>query len=136
MTHYIYKLTVDDKIYIGYSSRHPRIRLKEHLETARGNKWRHRSLLYPALQLASYECSMEILAEHPHEIPALLHEIKEIEKVGKEQSLNISKGGEGSTVNIRIRSFKNGNVQYKAVLKKKRNTVKKHRRKRRMKSRR
>ena len=136
MNHYIYKITVGDKIYIGYSSRNPRVRLQEHLETARRGKWRHRSLLYPALQEASYECSMEILAEHLHEVPALLHEIMEIVKVDKETSLNISKGGEGSTVNIKTRSFKNGNVQYKAVLKRQRKSVNKHRRKRRMKSRR
>lgn len=113
LTHYVYKLTVGGVPYFGYTSRLPHERLKEHIEEAKKGKWRHNSLLYPKLVEEKYRYEFEVIAEHDHEVPALLQEIMEIRD--HEETLNLSKGGEGSTVRIRIREYKNGNVQYKVV---------------------
>ena len=131
LIHSVYKIMVGDFVYFGYTSRDPRVRLKEHLDEAAGQKWKHNSLLYPALVESELEHTFEVIGEHPHEIPALLQEIMEIRDTDPVFRLNNSKGGEGSTVNIKIREYKNGNIQYKATLKKKPRPSKRKSRKRR-----
>ena len=59
----------------------------------------------------------EILHELDTEFAALCLEIQEIRKVGKNNTLNLSDGGEGSTMTIKTREV-NGQLQFKVVLKK------------------
>lgn len=116
--HSIYRLSVGGQDYIGYTSRDPQVRLKEHLETARAQKWKHNSKLYPMLVEMEYEYEFEVIFETENEIYALLREIWEIRQLNG-TSLNNSRGGEGATVVVKSREFKNGNIQYKIVPRKK-----------------
>ena len=115
--HTIYKITVGGLPYFGYTSRPPQERLKEHLDTAYSQKWKHNSKLYPALVEAEYEYDFEVLHQFETEVEALIKEIQLIWETGKAWTLNNSNGGEGSTMNIRMRRFKNGNFSFKASLK-------------------
>ena len=117
--HYVYKLTVGGQPYFGYTSRDPQERLKEHLDAAYSQNWKHNSKLYPMLVEMEFEYEFEVIGEHQHEVPALIQEIMEIREIGQDLTLNNSKGGEGATVNVRTREFKNGNFQYKVSLKRK-----------------
>lgn len=130
--HSIYKLTVGGMVYFGYTARDPRERLEEHIDTARKGNWKHNSDLYPKLVECDFKYEFDVIGEHRHEVPALLQEILEIRN-STDPVLNRSPGGEGSTVLIRIRKFKNGNIQYKVVPRKKpkQKSLKKRRRRRR-----
>ncbi len=111
----VYKLVVGGEPYFGFTSRKPRERLEEHIKTAITGKWKHNSKLYPILSEfeGDYE-SFEILGEHEEELPALLQEIAEIHKAGKDNTLNLSNGGEGSTMTVHTKAV-NGEVQFKVT---------------------
>ena len=129
--HYVYKLTVGGQPYFGYTSRDPQERLKEHIDEAYRQSWRHNSKLYPLLVEMEYEHEFEVIGEHDQEIPALLQEIKEIRTVGQDLTLNNSPGGEGSTVTIKTREGPDGSFQFKVVSKKARKPKPRRRRRNR-----
>ncbi len=120
--YYVYKLTVGGQPYFGFTSRSPKERLKEHIDTAYANKWKHNSKLYPMLVEMDYDYEFEVLHEYETELEALLREITEIHNYGQKVSLNNSKGGEGSTINVRSR-VQDGTLQFK-VTKKRRKKAK------------
>ena len=137
MTYFIYKLTVGGEPYFGFTSRPPHIRLEEHIKTALEGKWKHRSKLYPLLN--EYEGDyddFEILYEGDNEQQALLLEIAAIRAAGKENTLNLSDGGEGATMTVKTREV-DGRLQVMTVLKKSAKEItRKPRRRRRRKNRR
>ena len=108
---YVYRLIVAGKPYLGFTSKSPVKRAKEHVKTARSG-WSHNSKLYPMLKSNNFEYKLEIVGEHIEEIPALMQEIREIYNVGLENSLNVSRGGEGRTVTIITRE-RNGKLEFK-----------------------
>ena len=95
--HSIYKITVDGVSYFGYTSRDPTKRLSEHLRMARRG-WKHRSLLYPALRRSNYQYDFEVIGIYNNEFKALCKEIMLIRQYKK--NLNLSPGGEGSTIKV------------------------------------
>ena len=101
MMHYVYKLTVGGIPYFGYTSRDPRVRLKEHLDIAYKQNWKHFSKLYMALVDAEYEHEFEIVYEEKEEVPALLREIELIRD--NPVNLNLTRGGEGKTKKVKTR---------------------------------
>ena len=116
--HYVYKLTVGGQPYFGYTSREPQERLKEHLDTAYAQKWKHNSKLYPMLVEMEYEHEFEVLQSFDTELAALLFEIHSIASVGKDLTLNLSDGGEGSTMTVYVRMNEDGKQEFKVVPKK------------------
>ena len=100
MMHTIYKLTVGGVPYFGFTSRDPNVRLREHLDVARANNYSHNSLLYPALAAANFQYDFEVVMETTDELEALFTEIMLIRKTPK--TLNLTKGGEGATLNVKI----------------------------------
>ena len=115
---YVYELTVGGEPYYGFTSRHPRIRLEEHLKTAETGKWKHKSKLYPVLHEMELEHTFKILKETDSELEALLFEIAAIRSAGKSNTLNLSDGGEGSTITLKTREV-NGAMQVMVVPRKK-----------------
>ena len=117
--HYVYKLVVGGEPYFGYTSRDPKIRLAEHIKTATTGKWKHRSKLYPVLadMEGDYD-SFEIVYEGDSEVNALLTEIGAIRSIGKKNTLNLSDGGEGSTVTVKVDGDKVMVVRRKKATKK------------------
>ena len=95
-THYIYKITVNNKVYIGYTSRSPYVRLTEHLDNARKGK---QNKLYDTLRKYQEEHTFEILKEFDNERDALCCEIEEIKRYPN--GLNLTPGGEGRTLTVR-----------------------------------
>ena len=114
--HYVYCLTVAGEPYFGYTSRNPHERREEHISTALSGKWRHKSKLYPLLHEMEGEHKFKILHEFTTEFAALCCEIAEIRKAGKNNTLNLTDGGEGSTMTVKTREF-NGQLQFMVVLK-------------------
>ena len=124
----IYKLTVGGIPYFGFTSRSPKDRLEDHLAIAKKNKWKHNSKLYPKLREEKFRYEFEVVAEYESEIEALLKEIMCIRDAGIDNTLNYSCGGEGKTITVKIREFKNGNLQFKVVPKRKAKKRKRQRR--------
>lgn len=115
----VYKLIVGGIPYFGFTSRSILKRLDDHIKVAKANKWEHNSKLYPALRKANYFHNFEVVGEYDTEIEALLKEIMCIREAGIENTLNYSAGGEGKTITVKTRDFKNGNLQFKVVPKRK-----------------
>ena len=115
--HYIYRLIVAGEPYIGYTSRDPQIRREEHIKTALSGNWKHNSDLYPLLHEFEGEHEFEILHEFSTEFAALCCEITEIRKAGKNNTLNRSDGGEGSTMTVKTREV-DGQMQFMVLPKK------------------
>ena len=88
--------------------------MKDHLKIAKAG-WSHKSKIYPALVEANFEYKFEVVGKFDTELEALLKEIMCIRKAGLENTLNWSPGGEGCTITVKIREFKNGNIQFKVV---------------------
>ena len=122
--HYIYQLTVAGEPYFGYTSRNPQVRREEHIKTALSGNWKHNSKLYPLLHEFEGEHEFEILHEFSTEFAALCCEIKEIRRVGKKYTLNLSDGGEGSTMTVKTRES-DGQLQFMVVPKKGKKTTSK-----------
>ena len=112
--HSVYKLTVGGEPYFGYTSRDPKVRLEEHLKIAEKGDWKHRSKLYPLLVEMELEYEFEVLYEGDNELQALLMEIAAIRHAGKENTLNFSDGGEGSTMTVKTQEV-NGQLQIMVV---------------------
>lgn len=108
MNYYVYKLVVRGKPYIGFTSKSPQKRLKEHVDMAINKRWSHHSKLYPLLSTCrgKYD-SFEVVYKANTEVEALLKEIELIKEIGKDNTLNLSDGGEGSTVTVRVREHNN-----------------------------
>ena len=115
--HYIYRLTVAGEPYFGYTSRNPQIRREEHVSTALSGNWKHNSKLYPLLLEMEGEHEFEILYEFSTEFAALCCEISEIRKAGRNNTLNLSPGGEGSTMTVKTREV-SGQLQFMVIPKK------------------
>ena len=114
--HTIYKITVGDKFYYGYTSRNATERLQEHLNNAKGI-YTHRSLLYPALKRNNFKYEFMVLQTYQTEADALLREINEITNCPIDKKLNLTPGGEGRTICIKTRTVA-GKLEYKIVAKK------------------
>ncbi len=112
--YYVYKLTVGGQPYFGYTSRRPSERLEEHLKIAEKGKWKHTSKLYPLLREMELEHEFEVVLETTTEFHALCTEILMIREAGKGFTLNVSDGGEGSTMNVKTKMV-DGKLQYKVV---------------------
>ena len=124
--HYVYQMVVGGEPYFGYTSRNPEIRREEHIKTALDGKWKHKSKLYPLLHEFEGEHTFKILHEFTTEFAALCCEITEIRKAGKENTLNLSDGGEGSTMIVKCREVL-GKLQFMLVPKKGSKTTSKQR---------
>ena len=120
MTHSIYRIDCGGQVYYGYTSRDPKERIKEHEDTARGQKWKHNSALYPLLVEMEFEYEWELVKEFETELEALLAEIVLIANTPKGLSLNLSKGGEGSTIMVKLRTDRSGKREFKVVARKQR----------------
>lgn len=112
--HSIYEIKVKNKIYYGYTSRDPLERLKEHLDIAKRNKWKHKSLLYPALVSSNFKYDFRIVEQFQTEFDALVKEIKSIRATLKTIRLNLSEGGEGSKITVKVREV-NGELKFRAI---------------------
>ena len=97
--------------YYGYTSRDPDKRLAEHLKKARRG-WKHNSLLYPALVRSGFQYEFKILFTFKDEFTALKKEIELI--YNNRPNWNVSKGGEGSTMNV-LSKIENNRMVFKAV---------------------
>ena len=117
--HSIYKIECGGSVYYGYTSRDPIERIKEHEDTARGQKWKHNSKLYPLLVEMEYEFTWELVDKFESELQALLTEILLISETPKALSLNLSKGGEGKDLVVKLRTNKQGDLEYRVVSRKK-----------------
>ena len=127
--HYVYELKVGGQPYYGYTSRPPQTRLEEHLKMAESGKWKHKSKLYPLLHELEGDHEFQVLKETTSELEALLFEIAAIRSKGRKNTLNLSNGGEGSTMIVRLK-YKDGKLGY-TVKSRKRSTKRKTRRNRR-----
>ena len=127
---YVYELKVGGQPYFGFTSRPPHKRLEELLKMAESGKWKHKSKLYPVLHELEGEHEFQILKETQSELEALLFEIAAIRSKGKKNTLNLSDGGEGSTIIVKLEE-RDGKQGYVVVPRKKRWTKKKTRRNRR-----
>ena len=109
--HSIYQITVGEKVYIGYTSRDPLIRLHEHLESARKGK---RNKLYNALRKHEYRHSFEVLRTYTSEFRALCGEIRTIaSKDAVKNGLNILPGGQGATMEVIAVERLDGELMFK-----------------------
>ena len=102
--HSLYTITVNGKVYVGYTSRDPHIRLGEHLDNARAGK---RNKLYSALRAHNYKYEFKIRKVYKTEFRALCGEIRMIEEYDSVYNgLNILPGGQGATMEV----IRNGNI--------------------------
>ena len=96
MRHSIYLITIGNgKEYIGYTSRDPNERLKEHL------KCKAKTKFYRALRRHGFK-SLEVLHEFDNEVQALFKEIYEIDKRNLVRNgLNTDSDGFGRTMHVK-----------------------------------
>ena len=108
-------MDVGGESYFGFTSRDPEIRLSEHIKTAVSGKWNHNSKLYPVLNEfeGDYD-SFKVVYQGESEVDALLTEIGAIRSKGIKNTLNLSRGGEGSTVTVKTREV-DGELQIMVV---------------------
>ena len=111
MKHSIYKIETGNQKYYGYTSRPPKERYKEHLNSAKeGN-----NKLYKALKKNKMKHSFEIVGSYDNEVDALVKEIALIhEDNTTEVGLNTSTGGEGKTMTVN-KIEKNGKVHLSII---------------------
>ena len=95
-TFWVYKLTVGGKFYVGFTGQEPKIRVEQHVQSARNGS---ENKVHVALRRYGYLNKLEILSQHTNEILALIAEISAIEELKPE--LNMSQGGEGSNFLVR-----------------------------------
>ena len=96
---YTYEIWCDSEVYVGFTSRSPEERWREHIEGA--YKRNRKTKFYLALK----EKGITNTNSTPHmdELEALVHEIKQIAHY-KEKGicLNSTRGGEGNTIKVNI----------------------------------
>lgn len=98
MKHYVYKLTIDNRDYYGYTSQRPKERLKQHLEMAESGKG---FKLHAGLRKHNFKYDFEVVKSFPDEYSALCYEIQMIHVHHTQASgWNTSPGGEGITMNV------------------------------------
>lgn len=109
--HYIYKIRCDSEIYVGYTSRPPRLRWEEHLENAAAGG---KSKFYKRLRETGI--TDKTYHEYDSEVEALVAEIQLIAfYTARGCSLNSTKGGEGNNYKVKI---KDGQTVIREVSKK------------------
>lgn len=91
----VYKIFVANMIYIGFTSRPIKQRIKEHLELAKSDGG---SKLHENIRAWGFKFEHEIITKCSYELDALHREMIEIQKVPIENRLNNSLGGEGSEI--------------------------------------
>ena len=95
---YTYLIWCDSEVYVGFTSRPPRVRWDEHKESAANgsNTKFHRTLRERGITKTAMQ-------RYDNEIDALVGEIRLIEIFKTlDKSLNSTKGGEGNNFKVRI----------------------------------
>ena len=92
----VYRLTIDNFFYIGFTTKTPEERLSQHLATAKMRHSDHTQKVHQAL-VRGKDVKIEVLGRFENEIMALMAEIVFIRlyQPSAAVSLNTSKGGEG-----------------------------------------
>tara|TARA_B110000971_G_C19958370_1_gene476741 strand:- start:80 stop:808 length:729 start_codon:yes stop_codon:yes gene_type:complete len=94
-TCYVYKIEIGNENYVGFTTKKPEDRVKEHLlnsETGAMNK------INKAFRKWGYFYEFDVLGKYDNEIKGLIHEIKFIEKF--KCTLNENVGGTGNNFNL------------------------------------
>ena len=96
---WIYIHWIGEQCYVGFTARTPKIRLEEHLESAREGR---KTNFYTALRKNNFRIDKSEQKSFTTEVDALVEEINLISQYG-ETAMNMTKGGEGNTINVKIK---------------------------------
>ena len=109
----VYKISVADMIYIGFTSRPIEERIREHLELAKSDGG---SKLQEYIRTWGFIFEHEIITSCIHEVDALHREMVEIQKIPLGNRLNISSDGEGAQVALYFDDKGNGKRLYGRII--------------------